>query len=210
MYLLQSLFLIAPLAALTNADDQWSHGIPAAGVTCATSQESAHVLDNSTLTSAITAGSSNQYTAITSQWGNQNIFYPQPFNDSSLGTDSAGNAYTIKYADGCNATQGLLYAPVGYQNASGATYSAPVYSGSSLPALESPPTPASPISSDIVLFTASVAQGEALSAQFCAVLTNSDAASSDWLYIQQNTPSLSPGAYYQNPTPKGYHECNPN
>lgn len=219
MRFLRSLLSIVPLTAVTIAlpnisssrnalqprDDMYSHGIPTNGVSCSTINETNHILDNSTITTAITAGASNQYTA--SEFGSNNIFYPKLFNSNQLGNDSNGNTYTIKWANPACATGSLLYVPVSYSG-----FSAPAYSGGSVTVVVGggtfypsyPPTPASPISSDIVLFIiTSLPNTQAttpLSAEFCAVVTNSDAAPSDMLYVN-GQPNISPS---------GYHQCNPN
>ena len=168
MHILRSLVFIVPFIALTLAlpsisssrnalkprDDTWSHGIPANGVSCSTVTETNHVLDNGTITAAITAGVSNQFAS--SKYGTENIFYPKSFNSSQIGTDPTGSAYTIKWAfPGCATASTLYYVPVSYPG-----FSAPAYSGNSVTVVvgggsiypDSPPTPASPISSDIVVF----------------------------------------------------------
>lgn len=220
MHLLRSLLFSVPLTAFTLAlpstsssrnalqprDDGWSHGIPANGVSCSTVSETNHILDNGTITAAITAGASNQFTS--SEYGTENIFYPKSFSSSQIGTDPNGNAYTIKWAfPGCATASALYYLPVSYPG-----FSAPAYSGNSVTVVvgggsiypDSPPTPASPISSDIVVFViTSVPNAQSttpLSAQFCAVMTNSDAATSDLLYVGGQP----------NSNPSGYHQCNPN
>ena len=207
-----SIFLSAPLSALIFAlpvltspantvyirDDSWSHGVPANGVTCATPNEPAHSLQSSDITSAITSGGGNLYIAQTSPYGSQNIFWPKNWNSSSVGTDHDGHTYTIRWAPGCDSTQQLYFLPIGYTG-----YNIPNYTGSSLPALPSPPEPMAPISSNIVLFTVALPNAMHTTSQvnrFCAILTNSDATTSDLLYA-----SGSENAY-----PRGYHQCNPN
>jgi len=213
MHLLLPL-LLSPLAALTFAlpgitlsrnknslqtrDDSWSHGIPANGVTCATPNEPAHILQSSDITAAITAGGGNVYTM--NRFSSQNVFWPKEWSTGSVGTDHAGHAYTIKWAAGCDPTQQLYYIPIGYPG-----FNIPAYSGSSLPALVEPAAPASPVSSDVVLFTVSLPNAQMttpLDHQFCAVLTNSDTGSAGQLYP--------PGALSANALPVGYHQCNPN
>lgn len=130
--------------------------------------------------------------------------YPRLFHteDSNiLGQDSTGNTYTIEYANGCDQNQQLWYAPVGYQDASGTNHSSPDYDGNS-------DSPASPISSDVVLFTISGGGVGYLTSLFCAVLTNSDADPSDQLYTENPSPVEGSSSLTLNSQPGGYHQCN--
>ena len=215
MHLLRSLLFIAPLTAVTLAfpatsfsrnalqprDDAYSHGIPANGVSCSTINETTHILDNGIITAVMTSGASNQDASITI--GPENIFYPKPFNSNQIGSDSNGNTYTIKWASPACATENLIYVPVSYPG-----FTVPLYSENNAPPAgggtfypDNPP--ASPISSDIVIFTITLPNAlnkTPLSAEFCAVVTNSDAAPSDLLYVNGQP----------NSSPSGYHQCNSN
>lgn len=209
MHLLRSLLFIVPLTALTLAlpsisssinalqprDDANSDSVPSNGVSCSTVTETTHTLDNATITAAVTAGAKNQFTSCCLVPGNETIFYPKSFTNNQIGTDPSGNAYTINWPSPLCAASALFYVPVSYPG-----FSAPAYWGGA--SMNSPPTPASPISSDIVVFviTTSPNAGSTPSAQFCAVLTNSDAATSDLLYVGGQP----------NSNPSGYHQCNPN
>ena len=66
--------------------------------------------------------------------------------------------------------------------------------------------PASPISSDIVLF----AYANGGPSIFCAVLTNSDADPSDHLYVEETDPVEGGSSLTLNDEPAGYHQCNTN
>lgn len=117
--------------------------------------------------------------------------------------DATNHTYTIEYATGCDISrQQLWYAPIGYQDASGKNYSSPNYDaapGSSL-------VPASPISSDIILFAYPL-EGPSI---FCAVLMNSDADPSDQLYVEEIDPVEGGNSLTLNDEPAGYHQCNTN
>ncbi|KAG8526039.1 uncharacterized protein KY384_000801 [Bacidia gigantensis] len=177
-----------------------SSHIPANGITCATANETAHILDANTI-SLVQSGASTRYQYyLTNQNTESDIADPAPSWPREFALSMVASSYTVIPAQGCQWEDGvLLYAPISYPG----TIAPTELDGNGKPNAVGTITP------DIVVFQTpvreqdadGVAQGAWLPGPFCAVLTNSDAGAGEQLFVQGGDGSV-------NEKVGGYHQCN--